>query len=163
MELDKETATPFSEVQACRYFRQLILAVEFLHANNIVHRDIKPENILLCTKDDIKLADFGVSHICFDQDDTLTKTAGTPAFQAPEAVNVQGLPYEGKPVDIWAMGVTLYCFLFATPPFFNAVSQLDLQRMIRDVEPSYESRSVLDVVISLFIHLDRYIDVDLNR
>ena len=138
MDMAQKEVKPFDERKSCLYFRQLILAVEFLHSHRVIHRDIKPENILLYTPEHIKLADFGVSHI-FDQDDTLSKTAGTPAFMAPEAVNVSGELFEGRPVDIWAMGVTLYCFLFATVPFQDA-TVLELQRKIRETEPHYQSK-----------------------
>jgi serine/threonine protein kinase len=55
-----------------------------------VHRDIKPSNMLLYSKDTVKLADFGVAHICADfSDDTLCDSIGTPAFMPPE---VSGAP-----------------------------------------------------------------------
>jgi serine/threonine protein kinase len=55
-------AKVLDENTARNYFRQVILGVEYLHANDIVHRDIKPENILL-TEDRVmcKIVDFGVS------------------------------------------------------------------------------------------------------
>ena len=37
----------FEEAQARIMFRQLVLAVEFIHAQGIIHRDIKPSNLLL--------------------------------------------------------------------------------------------------------------------
>eukprot|EP00042_Codosiga_hollandica_P024034 m.98522 g.98522 ORF g.98522 m.98522 type:complete len:592 (+) comp51408_c0_seq3:61-1836(+) len=125
--------SPFSELQACNFFRQLLLAVEFLHHHHIVHRDIKPANLLLVSDHQLKLSDFGVAHI-FDEEDKLTQMAGTPAFLAPEVD--AGLPFEGRPVDVWAMGITLYCFLFAELPFASK-SLLELRQSTRTAEPSF--------------------------
>lgn len=47
--------------------------------------------------------------------DALSSTAGTPAFLAPEACTKSS--FEGRPVDVWALGVCLYVFVFGTLPF----------------------------------------------
>lgn len=47
----------------------------------------------------------------------LSTTAGTPAFFSPESVDRKVSTFEGRPVDVWAMGVTLFCMLFAETPF----------------------------------------------
>jgi [calcium/calmodulin-dependent protein kinase] kinase len=84
-----ERNEPLSEEIARNYFRQIILAIEYLHHNGIIHRDIKPENILKMSDDNIvKLVDFGVSEIFekssgVDQPKEL-KTGGSPAFMSPE-------------------------------------------------------------------------------
>ena len=42
----------------------------------------------------------------------LTNTAGTPAFMAPETLLGNKETYSGKALDVWALGITLYCFLY---------------------------------------------------
>lgn len=45
----------------------------------------------------------------------LRQTAGTAVFMAPEMLT--GENFYGKPLDIWAAGVTLYMFVYGYPPF----------------------------------------------
>lgn len=87
--------------------------------NHVIHRDIKPDNIVL-TGDGktAKICDFSVSHVFEDNDDRLSHSAGAPAFLAPELVSMRGQSH-GKPTDIWALGVTLYYFVFGTCPFLG--------------------------------------------
>jgi serine/threonine protein kinase len=57
-------------------------------------------------------------------DRELAETAGTPAFFAPELCCAGGdtlnRPRISKSIDIWALGVTLYCFIFGQCPFIAA-------------------------------------------
>jgi len=91
------------------------------------------------SKDCIKLADFGVAHISKGSDDTLCKTAGTPAFMAPESLSVETTHFEGRPVDLWAMGVTLYCLLFGKVPFEGG-TPMQLYTKIRNEPPALEAQ-----------------------
>lgn len=52
---------PLKESQAQQWFRQIVLAVQYLHVMDIVHRDIRCENILITEKFTIKLTDFSFS------------------------------------------------------------------------------------------------------
>uniref|UniRef100_A0A3P9MFZ8 non-specific serine/threonine protein kinase n=1 Tax=Oryzias latipes TaxID=8090 RepID=A0A3P9MFZ8_ORYLA len=110
---------PFSEEQARLYFRDIILGIEYLHYQKIIHRDIKPSNLLLGDDGHVKIADFGVSNQFEGNDALLSSTAGTPAFMAPETLSEKHKSFSGKALDVWAMGVTLYCFVFGKCPFID--------------------------------------------
>lgn len=51
-----------TELEACKFFQELISGIEYLHKLFIVHRDLKPENLLLDFKKNIKIIDFGLSN-----------------------------------------------------------------------------------------------------
>uniref|UniRef100_A0A667WXN2 Calcium/calmodulin-dependent protein kinase kinase 1, alpha a n=1 Tax=Myripristis murdjan TaxID=586833 RepID=A0A667WXN2_9TELE len=117
--MEVPTDNPFSEEQSRLYFRDIILGIEYLHYQKIVHRDIKPSNLLLGDDGHVKIADFGVSNQFEGSDAMLSSTAGTPAFMAPETLSDKRKSFSGKALDVWAMGVTLYCFVFGKCPFID--------------------------------------------
>ncbi|KAI8436760.1 hypothetical protein MSG28_010229 [Choristoneura fumiferana] len=90
-------------------FRQMVLAVKYLHSQGITHRDLKPENVLLESADDetlVKITDFGLSK--FVGEDSFMKTmCGTPLYLAPEVLRANGRGY-GPEVDVWSLGVIFF-------------------------------------------------------
>ncbi|PIA19277.1 kinase-like protein [Coemansia reversa NRRL 1564] len=131
-------------------FRGLVLGVEYLHYVGILHRDLKPQNLLCSKAGAVKISDFGVSFLSrkmskhrldhaasagpADEERELAKTAGTPAFFAPELCYDevdQPLPTTliTPSIDIWAMGVTLYCFIYGRVPF-QATTEFELFNII---------------------------------
>ena len=66
-----------------------------------------------------KLADFGVSALFETGSDILKKTEGTYHFMAPECCDPDITEFEGRPVDVWALGVTFYCMVFNELPFWD--------------------------------------------
>ncbi|XP_072325249.1 calcium/calmodulin-dependent protein kinase kinase 1 isoform X2 [Scyliorhinus torazame] len=117
--MEVPTDNLFSEEQAYFYFRDIILGIEYLHYQKIIHRDIKPSNLLLGDDGHIKIADFGVSNQFEGNDALLSSTAGTPAFMAPETLSDARKCFHGKALDVWAIGVTLYCLVFGKCPFMD--------------------------------------------
>ncbi|KAM9852879.1 calcium/calmodulin-dependent protein kinase kinase 1b [Aulostomus maculatus] len=117
--MEVPTDHPFTEEQARFYFRDVVLGIEYLHYHKIIHRDIKPSNLLLGDDGHVKIADFGVSNEFEGTDALLSSSAGTPAFMAPEMMTEHEQSFTGKALDVWAMGVTLYCFVFGKCPFYD--------------------------------------------
>ncbi|KAL4868517.1 hypothetical protein BDV12DRAFT_169594 [Aspergillus spectabilis] len=113
-----ERADPYDDERCRCWFRDLILGIEYLHAQGIVHRDIKPDNCLVTNDDVLKVVDFGVSEMFEKNSDMFTaKSAGSPAFLPPELCVVKHGDVSGKAADIWSMGVTLYCLRYGRLPF----------------------------------------------
>jgi len=107
----------FSEKVAKFYFSEIVLALEYLHANNIFYRDLKPENILLDEDGHIKLADFGISRINFTERDRSTSFCGSPEYMSPEMLKQDRV--HGRQVDFYALGALLYEMLTGLPPHFS--------------------------------------------
>jgi hypothetical protein len=66
-------------------WEQIVSGVEYCHRNMVVHRDLKPENLLLDSKCNIKIADFGLSNIMRDGH-FLKTSCGSPNYAAPEVI-----------------------------------------------------------------------------
>ena len=81
-------------------------------AHRIMHRDIKPSNVLVNSKGQIKLCDFGVSS---ELENSVADTfVGTGTYMAPE--RIQGSPYSVKS-DVWSVGLTLMELAIGKFPF----------------------------------------------
>ncbi|KAG4416436.1 hypothetical protein IFR04_010414 [Cadophora malorum] len=134
-----EKADPYDRESCRHWFRDLILGIEYLHAQGVVHRDIKPDNLLLTEDDVLKIVDFGVSEMFEKASDMMTaKSAGSPAFLPPELCVTRHGDVSGKAADIWSMGVSLYCLRFGRIPFERS-GVLELYESIRNDHPEIDA------------------------
>lgn len=76
----------FDEDDICHIMKGIVEAINYCHNINICHRDIKPENILINTKNEIKIIDFGFAQIVSTKDKNLIGRDGTRGYMAPEVL-----------------------------------------------------------------------------
>ena len=92
----------FEEAQF--YISEIVLALEYLHKNNMIYRDLKPENILLDNKGHIKLTDFGLSKMLNSSNERSFTICGTIQYIAPEMFIKKGYDHM---IDWWS-GCLMY-------------------------------------------------------
>ena len=140
------TKGKLSEIEACKFFHQIISGLSYLHHCGIVHRDFKPENILLTNDDKIlKIIDFGLGNT-YEKGQLLKTGCGSPCYIPPEMIKEMG--YNGEETDIWSAGIILYLMLCGTLPFYEEDNQLLYQKIIKGeyTIPKYLSEEAKDII-----------------
>jgi len=108
------------------YFKNLAAGLLHCHTLGVVHRDIKLENVMLCAEDPhaVKLVDFGLAvQVPQNADGSLHATlfydrVGSKSYRAPEILANAG--YLGPPVDVWALGITIFSLVSGFFPLDEA-------------------------------------------
>eukprot|EP01060_Flectonema_neradi_P030646 TRINITY_DN449_c7_g1_i1.p1 TRINITY_DN449_c7_g1~~TRINITY_DN449_c7_g1_i1.p1 ORF type:complete len:1271 (+),score=197.17 TRINITY_DN449_c7_g1_i1:109-3921(+) len=121
----------FTVPQTKFYMAQTLLALEHLHANNILYRDLKPSNIVLDAVDrgNAVLTDMGIATVGL----TSSTFCGTPYYLAPEVVKYNSY---NQAVDYWTFGVVIFELLTNTTPF-AAMDQQTTFQLIEMRNPHY--------------------------
>jgi serine/threonine protein kinase len=104
------------EEETAKILREVLVAIKYLHQNNIVHRDLKLENILVedrVGRIKVTLVDFGLARLTRNY--PLMTRCGSEEYAAPEVI--MGEPYDGCLSDAWSFGVIMYACLIGSLPF----------------------------------------------
>jgi len=120
----------FTPEEIAPWVRDLCAALEHAHAAEVVHRDIKPANLILNSRGQLKLADFGLSRSMNPEgiDTGYHRVVGTDWYMSPQQ-------WTGDPPaisdDIYSLGATIYELLTGKPPFFEG----DVFQQLHEVIP----------------------------
>ncbi|NXL56142.1 M3K19 kinase, partial [Chordeiles acutipennis] len=136
---------PLSEIVLCKYTKQILQGVAYLHDNGVVHRDIKGNNVMLMPNGIVKLIDFGCARrlawvsLSGAQSEMLRSVRGTPYWMAPEVINESGY---GRKSDIWSVGCTVFEMATGKPPLasMNRIAAMFYIGTHRGLMPSLPDR-----------------------
>ncbi|GMH29274.1 hypothetical protein Nepgr_031117 [Nepenthes gracilis] len=112
------------------FLYQLLRGLKYIHTANVFHRDLKPKNILANADCKLKICDFGLARVAFNDAATAifwTDYVATRWYRAPELCGSFFSKYTPA-IDIWSIGC-IFAELLTGKPLFpgkNVVHQLDL-------------------------------------
>jgi serine/threonine protein kinase len=104
----------FEEELVLAWTTQILLALEYIHSQNVIHRDVKPHNLFVTKSGSLQLGDFGMAKALASSGDCATAQVGTPYYLSPEVW--QGKQYHCAS-DIWAAGCILHELCTLHVPF----------------------------------------------
>lgn len=102
------------------WVEQLCEALAYAHQRaHVVHRDLKPANLMIDSKNELKVTDFGIARSVSDSASMLTLgrgTSGTLVYMSPQQLGGQRASHLD---DIYSVGASIYELLTSKPPFYS--------------------------------------------
>ncbi|KAG0410364.1 hypothetical protein HPB47_012509 [Ixodes persulcatus] len=119
---------PFREETARLLSAQVALAIQHVHEKGYLHRDISSSNVLIDSKGNAKLIDFGLSQIGTEA----WCRCGSLAYMAPEVIRQE---VYGTSADWWSFGIVVFVMLVGKTPLaiYAAEKGVDLHLARRDI------------------------------
>lgn len=93
---------------------QILRGLNYLHAHRLIHRDVKPGNILLNSRGEVKLSDFGISKTLDNTANICDTFVGTATYMSPERALGKDYSFSS---DIWSLGMVVYEMASGEFPF----------------------------------------------
>ncbi len=118
---------PLDLARAIKLARPLADALDLAHQRKIIHRDIKSANVLLDARNNLYLADFGLS---VTLGDVVQPGAGTLVYMSPE--QMMGDPLDHRS-DLYAFGILLFEMLTGGVPLVGG-QPWNLQQVMAGAE-----------------------------
>eukprot|EP01100_Stratorugosa_tubuloviscum_P008652 TRINITY_DN35_c0_g2_i1.p1 TRINITY_DN35_c0_g2~~TRINITY_DN35_c0_g2_i1.p1 ORF type:complete len:1183 (-),score=602.26 TRINITY_DN35_c0_g2_i1:62-3610(-) len=147
---------PLTEDQIALISRETLKGLAYMHEQQIIHRDIKGGNVLLTSKGEVKLVDFGVSFQCANNKRAKT-FIGTPYWMAPEVIESKTSmkPYDYK-ADVWSVGIMAIELAETNPPLseihpMKALFQIPIRESPKLQRPSKWSKEFNDFISKCLI------------
>jgi serine/threonine-protein kinase len=132
---------PLHWTQSLPLFVQVLDALQFAHSQGVLHRDVKPDNIMVSPHGEVKVMDFGISHVLGSARQTREKTiVGTLEYIPPEQISGKEI---GPWSDIYSLGALLFETMTGRPPF-DAPSEFALLQKHLEAPPPDLNESVPD-------------------
>lgn len=111
----RKKAARLSQRDHLRYFLSVCDAIAYAHSQGIIHRDLKPEQVMIGEYGETILLDWGIALPIPEASRGVDQITGTPAYMAPEMLNVPGAVLDER-TDIYLLGGMLYEILTLKPP-----------------------------------------------
>lgn len=109
------------------FMHQLLKGIQFCHENRVLHRDLKPQNLLINSRGQLKLADFGLARAFGIPVNTFSNEVVTLWYRAPDVL--LGSRTYSTSIDIWSAGCILAEMFTGRPLFAGSSNEDQLQKI----------------------------------